>query len=349
MKTLHKLSLAKRFSIIVLIALLFSSCHNQEVIVDQIPLNTPANTDIYITGNFNNWDPGDEKFRMTRNQDGTFSIIMPKGIGKLRYKFTRGDWTRVEKNECGFDIEDRTLNYGEFETIKNQVACWGDTEPMNCRQTVFVVKDFPANTPGEAVIYLASQFNAWNPGDLKYTLQKHPEGFYYINIAKQAECIEYKFTLGDWNSVETDGRGKDIENRKFCFDGRDTLFVGIKEWKSIAFRKLRNITIVLDRIPEPEKSGDRYFIAGDFNNWQPGDMAYVFKNDLAGKPYVNISTDQAIISFKITRGTWNTVETRPSGEDIENRTFICGQDDTLKLKVERWKDRAYKPTISKPQ
>jgi alpha-glucosidase len=125
--------------------------------------------------------------------------------------------------------------------------------------------------------------------------------------------------------------------------------VGIKEWKSIAFRKLRNITIVLDRIPEPEKSGDRYFIAGDFNNWQPGDMAYVFKNDLAGKPYVNISTDQAIISFKITRGTWNTVETRPSGEDIENRTFICGQDDTLKLKVERWKDRAYKPTISKPQ
>ncbi|MFH1121157.1 MAG: hypothetical protein V1775_15160 [Bacteroidota bacterium] len=324
---------------LVLITLLITSCYNQQVIIDKIPLNTPLNSGIYITGNFNNWDPGDEKYRLTRNADGTFSINLPQGVGELTYKFTRGDWTSVEKNECGYETDNRTLVYGEDETVVNQVACWGDTEPMNCHKTVVVIKGFPENTPGEALIYLASQFNNWNPGDLKYTLNKHPKGFYYINLDKQGECMEFKFTLGDWETVETNRNGKDIDNRRYCFDGKDTVSFEIAQWKSISYRKTGKVTFVLDKLPALTKAGEQLYITGDFNNWNPGDPGYVFRSDNKGRLYFTLVSDKEIISFKITRGNWNSVETLPSGDDIENRNHINGQSDTVYLKVERWKDR----------
>jgi hypothetical protein len=265
--------------------------------------------------------------------------MLPRGVGKLEYKFTCGDWTRVEKNECGFEIDNRVLIYGEEETVANQVACWGHTEPMHCTRKVIVIKDFPTNTPDEAIVYMASQINNWNPGDLKYTLKKHPKGFYYINLDKSGECMDFKFTLGDWGSVETDRYGKDIDNRHYCFEGKDTLFLEVTKWKSISYRKTGKVTFVLDKLPELTKPGEQFYITGDFNDWNPGDPGYAFRADSSGKLSYTLITDKEMISFKITRGNWNSVETLPSGDDIVNRTFINGQADTVLLKVERWKDR----------
>jgi len=204
---------------------------------------------------------------------------------------------------------------------------------------VIVIRDYPQNTPAEALIYLATQFNNWDPGNIKYTLQKHPKGFYYINIDKQGDCMEFKFTLGGWETVETNGDGEDIENRRFCFNGSDTLFVTVKEWKTITYKKTGKVTIVLAKLPEMTKPGEQIFITGDFNNWNPGEPGYEFKTDSSGRRYFSLITDMEIISYKITRGNWNSVETFTSGQDIPNRTFINGQADTVLLKVERWKDR----------
>jgi len=326
-------------SFMLLIAGLFTSCYNQQVVIDKVPLNTPEGTNIYITGNFNNWDPGDQKYMLTRNNDGTYSILLPRGVGKLEYKFTRGDWTSVEKNECGYEIGNRSLIYGEEEAVVNQVSCWGDTQPMNCTRAVIVITKYPANTPKEALIYIASQFNNWDPGNLKYTLKKHPKGFYYINLDKQDECMEFKFTLGDWESVETNRHNIDIENRRFCFDGRDTVFLEVNNWKSIKYRKTGKVTFVLEKLPALTKTGEQLYITGDFNNWDPGDPGYTFRSDSSGRMYYTLVSDKEMISFKITRGNWNSVEVLPSGDDISNRTYINGQADTVYLKVERWKDR----------
>ncbi|NTW26445.1 MAG: hypothetical protein HGA37_17235 [Lentimicrobium sp.] len=339
MKTHKYLRIPSRILTLALVAVLFSSCYKQELVIDKVPLNTPAGEAIYVAGNFNNWDPGDEKYRMTSHPDGTYSISLPRGIGQLNYKYTRGDWTRGERNECGYEIDNRTLTYGESEIETDQVACWGDTEPMNCSQTVIVLRDYPENTPEEAMIYLASQYNNWNPGDLKQTLQKHPGGYYYINVDKQGDCIEFKFTLGDWGTVETDGNGKDIDNRRYCYDRSDTLFLKVKEWKSISFRKLGKVTFILDKLPALTQPGEKFYITGDFNNWNPGDQAYTFRKDSLGRLYFTLMSDMEIISFKITRGSWKSVETLPSARDIPNRTHVNGQADTVYLNVERWKDR----------
>lgn len=323
----------------LMLLLLLSSCYRQEVILVQIPQNTPEGAEIFITGNFNNWDPGDPRYRMQRLNDGSYHILLPLGAGKLQYKFTRGDWTTVEKNECGYETGNRSLRYGEQETKFDSVWSWGDTEPMNCIQKVVVIEKIPVDTPEDAEVYLASSFNGWNPGDYQFVMQMLPDGRHYLNLEKQADCMEYKFTLGNWETVETDAENRDISNRVLCFTGSDTVFVSVNSWKSNQARKLRKITLVIDDLPDGTLEGDPIYAAGSFNNWDPGNKHHRFISDSSGKCSLSLATEEEVITFKITRGSWRSVETTLSGRDIPDRSFFTSQSDTLFLKVERWKDR----------
>lgn len=42
------------------------------------------------------------------------------------------------------------------------------------------------------------------------------------------------------------------------------------------------------------------------------------------------------IEFKITRGTWHTVEKDTDGHEMSNRTFLAGQDDHIEIHVASW-------------
>lgn len=80
--------------------------------VTSVPANTPMDDDIYIAGNFNGWDPGDSDYKLTDNENGTFSITFTPGTNNLQFKFTRGSWETVEGNAQGQFIPNRTLSYG---------------------------------------------------------------------------------------------------------------------------------------------------------------------------------------------------------------------------------------------
>ncbi len=87
------------------------------------------------------------------------------------------------------------------------------------------------------------------------------------------------------------------------------------------------------------KSLDDIYIAGSFNNWNPGDADYKLKpfgrnrkaivlKDIAAGPY----------QFKFTRGNWAHVETSPKGIDIANREVQLTSDTTINITIEGWKD-----------
>jgi hypothetical protein len=44
-------------------------------------------------------------------------------------------------------------------------------------------------------------------------------------------------------------------------------------------------------------------------------------------------------SYKINRGSWETVETKGNGEDIPNRSYLQGSQDTIFLKILGWHDK----------
>lgn len=55
-------------------------------VVTAIPDNTPKDATLYITGNFNNWNAGDENYRLRRQMDGTYRVTIVSDLERLEYK-----------------------------------------------------------------------------------------------------------------------------------------------------------------------------------------------------------------------------------------------------------------------
>jgi predicted alpha/beta superfamily hydrolase len=82
------------------------------------------------------------------------------------------------------------------------------------------------------VVYLAGEFNGWNPRDETTKLVKDENGrFQAVFRNVKAGVHEFKFTRGSWNTVETDTRGKDIGNRRLLIQSDSSFTLSIAGWK----------------------------------------------------------------------------------------------------------------------
>jgi len=95
--------------------------------VSSIPENTPMPSNIFIAGNFNNWNPSDDNFRLTNTGGGHYEITFTPNAGVLEFKFTRGSWATVEGTAGGTFIPNRQLNYsGGALSATFSIAGWED-------------------------------------------------------------------------------------------------------------------------------------------------------------------------------------------------------------------------------
>jgi predicted alpha/beta superfamily hydrolase len=96
------------------------------------------------------------------------------------------------------------------------------------------------------------------------------------------------------------------------------------------------LTIRITGVPAGT-AGDIY-VAGSFNNWNPGDAAYRLARQ--GGEYVLTlpSSVRGGVEFKFTRGSWETVELDSAGEGVENRSVIIPENGaaTYTAAVGRW-------------
>ena len=93
------------------------------------PPGTPVTDTLYIAGDFQGWAPGQTP--MTRVDGSTWSITLPFEDGtSIQYKYTRGSWDAVEKDDgCG-EIANRTMtaDFGasQEQLITDVIAKWRD-------------------------------------------------------------------------------------------------------------------------------------------------------------------------------------------------------------------------------
>jgi hypothetical protein len=338
---MRKLKRFKYYYLLGLYVIIMSmtSCYRVVVKVDTIPGNTPKGDPLYITGNFNNWDPGDEKYRMTLQPDSTYIVALPNGFGEIEYKFTRGDWRAVEKDICGYDISNRRLVLGEEDTVTNIIQSWNDQQPLNCPRVTIVVKSLPENTPADASIAIAGNFNSWIP-DAGSFLQKDSAGNYYITLDKQQgiDEVDYKITRGNLSTSETDIYGNDIPVRKLHFGERDTVQVIIQNWKDLALMTPHRVTVILTNIPENTPPGADIYLVSNLNGWDPGDRNYLMMKNADGTYSISIPIQEKTMEFKFTRGDWSTVEADSYGFDILNRTLDLSEPVKEQLTIANWKD-----------
>jgi predicted alpha/beta superfamily hydrolase len=79
-------------------------------------------------------------------------------------------------------------------------------------------------------------------------------------------------------------------------------------------------------------------LAGDFNNWNPEDKSFELLQNNSGQFQLLKVLPKGVYNFKITRGSWQTVECNAFGKQIDNRSITIWHDTTITLNVEGWQD-----------
>ncbi len=100
-------------------------------------------------------------------------------------------------------------------------------------QLVLNISSVPSNTPSADKIFVAGNFNGWNPGLTE--MLKQTDGTYSVTLNPAAGNVEYKFTRGTWTAVEGNANGQVIPNRKITYNGQQqTVTNQILSWEDKA-------------------------------------------------------------------------------------------------------------------
>lgn len=94
-----------------------------------VPDGTPGDAQLYLAGDFQGWAPGDTP--MVQLDASTWTIELPFESGTaIQYKYTRGSWEAVEKDEACGEIPNRTLvvdgSAGREQLVEDAVGTWRD-------------------------------------------------------------------------------------------------------------------------------------------------------------------------------------------------------------------------------
>ena len=108
------------------------------------------------------------------------------------------------------------------------------TTPLRAQLSIRLTA-LPASTPAGAVVHLAGSFNGWDPGAPGYALAPQPDGSSLVTLPDAVRgTIEFKFTLGSWETVETTPDGGDVANRTFTRsdNGPTILSATVAGWRT---------------------------------------------------------------------------------------------------------------------
>lgn len=99
------------------------------------------------------------------------------------------------------------------------------------------------------------------------------------------------------------------------------------------------VTIRITAIPTNTPAQATFYIAGSFNNWNPGSTTSILQSDGLGAWTITIPEGAGTAEYKITRGSWASVEGNASGSYLPNRTFtFTGLPQTINITVQSWED-----------
>ncbi|MBI5762870.1 MAG: phosphonate ABC transporter ATP-binding protein [Planctomycetes bacterium] len=100
----------------------------------------------------------------------------------------------------------------------------------NAATTTFRVQ-VPASTPPGSTVYIAGNFQGWNPGSPTHALALQPDTRWEITLTfPDGVPIQFKFTRGSWATVEKGPNGEEIANRNHTPQGTQTLNLIVANW-----------------------------------------------------------------------------------------------------------------------
>lgn len=96
-------------------------------------------------------------------------------------------------------------------------------------KVIFLVKQ-PSLLHSMDHIYIAGNFDMWNPADKSSQLHHEQSDVLSVTLSLPVGNYEYKFTRGSWEKVETDSSGNSIKNRILKLESDTTIHIDILGW-----------------------------------------------------------------------------------------------------------------------
>ncbi len=112
-----------------------------------------------------------------------------------------------------------------------------------------------------AAIHVAGSFNGWNPNAPDFVPALQSDGTFALTLPDTVRGpVEFKFTLGSWETVETTVSGEDIANRAFTIPatGAATVSAVVGAWRTSSPRAptkstaSASVTVLSDSFPIPQ-------------------------------------------------------------------------------------------------
>ena len=92
---------------------------------------TKNEDEIYVAGNFNNWNPKDPNYKLKPFAGGRKAIVLKDlSDGNYAFKFTRGSWDKVECESDGREIDNRVIEITKDEILSCNILGWKDNYPV---------------------------------------------------------------------------------------------------------------------------------------------------------------------------------------------------------------------------
>ncbi len=110
----------------LVIVLLSYSQHSVRFIISSVPSKNSNDSNLFVAGSFNGWNPQDKNYRLQKNDQGNYSFGVKLADGTYEFKITRGSWAKVECKRGGADIQNRFLKLSSDTTIDLMVEEWAD-------------------------------------------------------------------------------------------------------------------------------------------------------------------------------------------------------------------------------
>jgi predicted alpha/beta superfamily hydrolase len=115
---------------------------------------------------------------------------------------------------------------------------------------------------------------------------------------------------------------------------------------SVAVSSSAQYTLQIKIVTPSAHQQDGVFVAGNFNNWNPGDNNYAFIKENGAMLLRIKNLPAANYEYKFTRGNWQKVESTGKGIGTGNRSIILSGDTTIQCSIDGWADDFVLPQVN---
>ncbi|MBD3748187.1 MAG: alpha/beta hydrolase [Sphingobacteriales bacterium] len=106
----------------------------------------------------------------------------------------------------------------------------------------------------------------------------------------------------------------------------------------LSAQNIHQLKLILEASNQAQATQRQFYLAGNFNQWNPKDSSSEFYLQSNKKWVCNLNLRSGNYQFKITKGSWGSVECFADGSSIQNHEINLLKDTTIIIRPEAFSD-----------